>query len=321
MAHADTNIVQPAQPDPDRAEPARLDSVGTGKILHLLRTLFAYGRNLVEKLREEDDPNDLPWYTFLTTIFGTIDPAVITVVILRGLLRARALQARLSSSLTRGRAPLLPLPLREGDGGRGPGRDDRCLAGVGGLREGGEGRAPGPRSRRAAESALPADWLARHSSLDRQPSPEEQMYAEIVAKDRDRPIGAILLDICLDLAIVPALMDAATWDELRLAITLHGGDPAPLLADADRLAGATDVGSKPPDSFQEHSATGTPGPNDSPPIAGQPAIVYPPLAIPRPHKHRPSFLTTNDYPLETCFRRRLTASAAVLIRCFRAVSS
>jgi len=53
------------------------------------------------------------------------------------------------------------------------------------------------------------------------------MYAEIVAQDRDRPIGPILFDICVDLGIVPAQMDPATWDELRLALTLYGADPAP----------------------------------------------------------------------------------------------
>jgi hypothetical protein len=91
------------------------------------------------------------------------------------------------------------------------------------------------------------------------------MFADIVAKDRDRPIGAILLDICLDLGIVPALMDPATWEELRQAITLYGGDPTPL------LAGATGVGRK----SEAHSATGTPG-------AGQPIIVCPQWPAPSP---------------------------------------
>jgi hypothetical protein len=262
MSNTATDIVQPSQPDPDRAEPARLDPAGVGKILRLLRTLAAYGRNLVQKLREEDDPDDLPWYAFLTTILGTTDPAVITVVIIRGLLRARALQARLSQSI----ATFLPLPLRE----------DRPAKRIDG------GRAPNPRTPRSAAGwTIPPGWPAEDPSLDRQPEPEEQMYAEIVAKDRDRPIGAILLDICLDLAIVPGLMHPAAWNELRLAITLYGGDPAPLLADAERLAetGVTGAGRK----SEVHSATGTPDPNDSPLIAPQPAITYPPWPAPPEH--------------------------------------
>ena len=61
-------------------------------------------------MRQEDDPDDIPWYAFLTSIFGTTDPALITVTIIRGLLRVAALQARLSKSVA---ASLLPLPLRE----------------------------------------------------------------------------------------------------------------------------------------------------------------------------------------------------------------
>jgi len=56
------------------------------------------------------------------------------------------------------------------------------------------------------------------------------MFADIVEKDRDRPIGAILFDICRDLGIVPAQMDPATWAELSRAISLHGADPTPLEA-------------------------------------------------------------------------------------------
>jgi len=105
------------------------------------------------------------------------------------------------------------------------------------------------------------------------------MFAEIVAEDRDRSIGAILLDICLDLGIVPAQMDPATWNELRLAITLCGGDPAPLLARA--------VASPNPAGL---AGVGTPGPGDSPPIpgAGQPTIAYPPWPAPFPQSPAPA---------------------------------
>jgi hypothetical protein len=73
---------------------------------------------------------------------------------------------------------------------------------------GGEGTGPSPRSPRGAGGwALPPGWPAEDPSRDREPEPEpeEEMYAEIVANDRDGPIGEILLDICLDLAIVPGL--------------------------------------------------------------------------------------------------------------------
>ena len=66
---------------------------------------------------------------------------------------------------------------------------------------------------------MPPGWPAGDHSFDREPTYEEEMFAEIVAEDRGRPIGPILLDICLDLGIRPDLMDPATWDELCLAIT------------------------------------------------------------------------------------------------------
>ena len=243
----DAATALPLHPDPDRVVSARPDPAGMGKILHLLRTLSAYGKNLVEKLRQEDDLDDLPWYAFLTSLFGTTNPALITVVVIRGLLRAAVLQARLSSALARGSDSLLPIHVREGSLVREPRR----------------------RQPRAAGWTIPQGWPTGDPSLEREPAPEEEMFAEIAARDRDRPIGAILLDICLDLGIVPALMDPATWDELRLTIALYGGDPARLLAcglDPANPPGLTD--------------TGTPAPGDSLPIAGQPTIAYPPWPAP-----------------------------------------
>jgi hypothetical protein len=260
MSHANTDLAHPQPPDPDRALPARPDSAGVGNIL-LLRTLVAFGRNVVEKLRQEDDPNNLPWYALLSKLYGTTNPALITIIFIRGLLRARALQARLSSSLARDRNALLPLLVRQGGGIRGPAR----------------ARPP------AAGAVIPLCWPSEDPSLDHLPTPEDEMFAEIAAKDRDRPVGAILLDICRDLGIVPALMDPTTWDELHLAITLYGGDPAPLLACHVGFAG--------PAAFAEpHSAISTPGPGDSPPIpvSGRSIIAYPPWPAP-PDQPLPSW--------------------------------
>jgi hypothetical protein len=177
------------EPDPDRGVPARLDPASVGNILRLLRTLFAYGRNLVETLRQEDDPNDLPWYAFATRIFGTTNPALITVFVIRGLLRLTALQARLSGSFAHARA-LLPLQAWPAQQTK-PGRT-------------GPVRGPAPSQPHAAIRTIPPGWPAGDQSFDRPPSPEEQMYAEIVAEDRDREIGPILFDICRDLGIVPS---------------------------------------------------------------------------------------------------------------------
>src|SRR5271167_3710731 len=109
MSDAATAPAEAIQLDPDRAVPARLDPAGVGNILRLLGTLVTYGRNVVQTLRQHDDPDVLPGFAFLTRIFGTSNPALITVLIIRGLIRAAALQARLSKSV----ASLLPLPWQE----------------------------------------------------------------------------------------------------------------------------------------------------------------------------------------------------------------
>ena len=265
MPNPATAPAEAVHPDPHRAVSARLDPAGVGNILRLLQTLVAYGKNIVQTLRQEDDPEVLPWYTGLTRIFDTTNPALITIYMIRGLLRAAALQARLGRSVAS--LPALPLPDREA-------KQTRPA-----------GSAPGPCTPRVAGwRTFPPGWPAGDTSLDRLPTPEEEMYAEIVAEDRDRPIGPILFDICVDLGIIPAQMGPTTWHELRLAITQYGADPTPLearnldLADpAQPGAPAVHAGRK----SEAHSATPTDDPDLTP-------IAYPPWPAPHPHSAAPA---------------------------------
>ena len=267
MSDALTAPAPPLRPDPDRTVPARLDPAATARILRLLQTLFAYGRNLIETLRQEDYPQLLPWYPSLTSIFGTSNPALITIIMVRGLLRLAALRARLSKSVS---FPSLPVQQSQAPTRihRAPGRAPR----------------PGPRTPQIAGWTIPPGWPAGDHALDRLPTPEEEMYAEIVAEDRNRQIGPILFDICVDLGIVPAQMDPATWNELRRAITLYGADPTPLEARHLDPTDPAPTGAPGPGRKSEaHSATCPPGPNGSPPVADQPTTVYPPWPPPPDH--------------------------------------
>ena len=254
MPNPATAPAEARQPDPHRAVSARLDPAAAGKILRLLHTLVIYGKNVVQRLRQQRDPLDIPWYPFLTVIFGTTNPAEVTLIVIRGLLRAVALQARLHH--------LLPLPLREGAGGRGPGRDDPWLAEMTTSPQANQQTHPRQSRRRPAAPVIPAGWPAGDSSNDRLPTPEEDMFADIIAEDQDRPLGAILFDICRDLGIVPEQMDPATWAELRRAISLHGADPTPL------------VGRK----SEAHSAAAT----------NQLTIIFPPWPTLSPHSPTPA---------------------------------
>lgn len=81
-----------------------------------------------------------------------------------------------------------------------------------------EAQPPPPPSRRAPRPARPAAQPARaaDSPLDRMPTPKQ-----IAAAVRQRPIGAVLADICFGLGIVPP---HPLWHELQDAIMEYGGN-------------------------------------------------------------------------------------------------
>ncbi len=231
-----TAPVAAVQPDPGRAVPPRI-----GQVLGLVRALIAYGQNLADTLRQHAaDPHVLPCFTFLATIFGTGDLALILARIARGLLRAAALEARLSRRAVRGQ-DLKPTAIR----------------------------LPSPRKPHAAKPAAPPGGPAEDPCLARLPTPEE-----ILAKDRRRPIGAVLVEICLDLGIVPGQMNRATWDELCLALIEYGGNLATLAL---------------PNQRKRRSANPGGSPRFSPiPIAGQPVITFPAWPAPPPQSPVPA---------------------------------
>ena len=185
MFDAATEPVAAVQPDPHRAVPEHV-----GKVLGVVRTLIAHGQNLTETLRRHaDDPRAIPCFAFVAWIFGTGDLARILSRLARGLLRALALEDRLRQHAASGR-DLKPTPLR----------------------------LPSPRKPRVAKPATLAGAPAEDLCPARAPTTEE-----ILAKDRRRPIGAVLVEICLDLGILPGHLDPATWHELRRQIIEYGG--------------------------------------------------------------------------------------------------
>jgi hypothetical protein len=52
---------------------------------------------------------------------------------------------------------------------------------------------------------------------------------ELEAQVRRRPLGRTLVDICLDLAVVPGFCTGPFWNELFDSIRLHGGSIATLM--------------------------------------------------------------------------------------------
>ncbi len=240
MSNAATEPPAALQPDPDRAVPPRI-----GQALGLVRTLIAHGKNFADALRRRaTDPHLLPRFAVLATIFATTDLTLILARITRGLLRAAALEARLSRRAARGQ-DLTPTPFR----------------------------LPSPRKPRKA----PASTLARPTTTE-----------EILAQDRHRPIGVVLVGICLDLGIMPGHLDRATWDGLSRHIIEYGGSLAKLVSLRERGRHSADpakcVEQKTTDSIPEHSAAQeSPSPGASPqvgPIAERTMTAVPAWAAP-----------------------------------------
>jgi hypothetical protein len=167
------------------AKPSR-----SGRLLALVRALIAYGRQVA---------------TTLGTTHPTLSPSDITLIlrrIARGLLRAEALEAKITCDAARLDAEPKPSRARAQSQGR--------------ARE---------RPARAATSR-PADMP--DSLLAALPTAEQ-----IAAEVRRRPIGAVIADICRDIGIIPS---NKLWPEIRNFISRYRGNLARLVKDIlDRM--------------------------------------------------------------------------------------
>jgi hypothetical protein len=171
--------------------PTPAEATRTGRLLGLLRTLIDYGRQLAGTLQQRTAATDT---ADVTRDFGTFDIGEILARIARGLLRAAALETRLSSRLARQQAAPAAVP-----------------------------SAP---SRRQPRAAPPVDRITRAAAdpgLARLPTAEY-----IAAEVRRRPVGAVIADICRDFGIVPS---NPLWRELSLVIIENGGNLATLFKD------------------------------------------------------------------------------------------
>ena len=236
MSAAATAPAEAHAPDPNRAEPTRVSEV-----LGLLKTLITYGRNLADTLQQHaNDPEILPCFAFIASIFRTSNVSLILARVTRGLLRAAALEARLLRRVARGHHE--PVSIR-------PPSKRKPQA------------TKTPRKRRPAQDP----------SLARMPTPEE-----VEAEVRHRPIGALLVDICLDLGIVVEQMDRETWEELIRDFFLYRGK-LPILLHRRESEFQRELRRRRGDPVG--FLTGTPGFMYEP---DRPRIVFPPWPVPSP---------------------------------------
>ena len=163
----------------------------SARLLGLVRKLIDYGRQLYTSVLERTAD-----VAAVTRDFGTRDIAAILRRIACGLERANALEARVVHE-----AACIDA---------GP---TRAVAIIGSART--PSAAPRPSAPRGEK---PDPRLARL------PTPEE-----IAAEVRRRPIGAVIVDICRDLGILP---QHPLWGRLGLLVMQYGGKLGTLLKDA-----------------------------------------------------------------------------------------
>jgi hypothetical protein len=224
------------EPDPPRAgidTPTRLS-----RVLSLVRRLIDYGRQLASTVQQRATTPD---FAFFARPFGTVDLGVILTRITNGLRRAAALEARLCQRAARGK-DLTVAPIR--------------LPTI---------RVPGGTRPVAPPGAQP------------EPQPEDPRFARLLTEEeiaeemRRRPIGAVIVDICLDLGIAPGDLDRAFWDEINLAIILYGGSADRFFNDLHKRLWDFCSG--------DHADDADPGWSEPPPRSPAPATGPPPEAL------------------------------------------
>ncbi len=186
---------------------------GIAALLHTVRILLGYGRHLAETAKHRSASPD---FNAIAACFGTGRVYAILAHLQRGILRAIALENVLLARAARGR--------------------DISFA--------------APRERVTATPAAPADPPVEQSAearvarkVEARPSrpagwndPELFMptLEELEAQVRRRPFGRTLVDICLDLAVVPGFCTGPFWNELFDSIRWHGGSVASLMQEKVR---------------------------------------------------------------------------------------
>src|SRR5579863_7640487 len=201
--------MEAAAPIQSSASPSQDDSAcptNVAFVLHAARILVEYGRHLIDTIRQRATTPD---FDTIAACFGTASLSAILAHLNRGILRAAALERVLLARDAAGRdidfverrsrAPQPPEPP--------------------------QAEPPTPRMR-ALRPSRPAGWN----------DPELFMptLEELERQARRRPIGRTVLDICLDLAVVPGFCHGAFWNELFEILTWFGGSVDRLMREKSR---------------------------------------------------------------------------------------
>jgi hypothetical protein len=179
-------------------------------LLRVVRTLLGYGRHLADTVAHRATA---PSFISVAAYFGTLNLPVILARLRRGLLRAAALERVLLARAASGRDI-------EFTGARGRTRESQ----------------PAPADQQAA---LPAARNGTRRLPRRFPwiEPDDASapsWQELERQVRRRPVGRTIVDICLDLAVMPGLCTGPFWNELFEIMQWYGGSIAALMRERCR---------------------------------------------------------------------------------------
>ena len=184
-----TELPPPPDPTPDRSPASAPAPEGIGCFLILLRWIVGYGQQLASALRQGTAGGD---FSDVFRRYRTSDLKLILARIQRGLMLAAGLEDRLVKRAATGR-DLTPAPVRY----------------------------PQPRTRREGEThrhRAPRKTNLIDLPLDRLPTAEQ-----IAEELRRRPVGAVLVDICRDLGILPGDLPPDLRQALETMVIRYGG--------------------------------------------------------------------------------------------------
>jgi hypothetical protein len=176
--------------------------------LHAVSILLGYGRHLLDTVHRRAAA---PTFPTIAAAFGTANLSTILAHLNRGILRADALERFLLARAATGRDISLPTPRTR--------TDEKPPAPADPQAEQPADQPARPKAR--PRPSLPPGWDDPELFM---PSPED-----LDLQVRRRSIGRTFVEICNDLAVVPAFCTPAFWSDLFQLIHYFGGSVATLM--------------------------------------------------------------------------------------------
>ena len=182
-------------------------------LLHTVRILLGYGRHLIDTVTHRAAA---PNFTSIAVCFGTTKLSVILAHLQRGILRAAALERMLLARAATGRDVEFFQP-------RTRAREPQAAP-----------SDPPPGQQPAAQTASTAAPRPGRRAAWQDPGFYLPTTEEFDAQVRRRPLGRSIVDICIDLAVVPAFCTGEFWNVLAEIMQYFGGSVATLMQERDR---------------------------------------------------------------------------------------